>query len=91
VIYDDTGLAAWSLFGGLINMPSVQKLTDQGLRYSQWHTTAPCSPTLSTLLTGRNHHLNGMAAITEGAGDFRMRAAESRQNVPRWRRFSRTG
>ena len=70
VLYDDTGLAAWSPFGGGINMPTLQKLADSGLRYSQWHTTALCSPTRSTLLTGRNHHLNGMAAITEGANGF---------------------
>ncbi len=70
VLFDDTGLAAWSPFGGLINMPTLQKLADQGLMYSQWHTTALCSPTRSTLLTGRNHHLNGMAAITEGANGF---------------------
>ena len=70
VLFDDTGLAAWSPFGGGINMPTLQKLADNGLRYSQWHTTALCSPTRSTLLTGRNHHLNGMAAITEGANGF---------------------
>jgi arylsulfatase A-like enzyme len=70
VLYDDTGLAAWSPFGGRINMPTLQSLADQGLRYTQWHTTALCSPTRSTLLTGRNHHLNGMAAITEAASGF---------------------
>ena len=74
VLYDDTGLAAWSPFGGRINMPTLQKLADRGLMYSQWHTTALCSPTRSTLLTGRNHHLNGMAAITEGANGFPGRA-----------------
>ena len=42
----------------------------RGLIYSQWHTTALCSPTRSTCLTGRNHHLNGMACITEGANGF---------------------
>src|SRR3954452_9281282 len=67
VLYDDTGLAAWSPFGGRINMPTLQKLSDNGLRYSQWHTTALCSPTRSTFLTGRNHHQNGMACITEGS------------------------
>jgi arylsulfatase A-like enzyme len=70
VLYDDTGLAAWSPYGGRINMPTLQRLADQGLRYTQWHTTALCSPTRSTILTGRNHHLNGMAAITEGANGF---------------------
>jgi arylsulfatase len=70
VLYDDTGLAAWSPFGGRINMPTLQKLADRGLMYSQWHTTALCSPTRSTLLTGRNHHLTGNACITEGANGF---------------------
>jgi len=70
VLYDDTGLAAWSPFGGRINMPTLQKLADSGLRYSQWHTTALCSPTRSTLLTGRNHHVNGCACITEASNGF---------------------
>jgi len=70
VLYDDTGLAAWSPFGGRINMPTLQKLADKGLMYAQWHTTALCSPTRSTCLTGRNHHLNGCACITEGSNGF---------------------
>ncbi|MCZ8380169.1 arylsulfatase [Mycobacterium sp. CPCC 205372] len=70
VLYDDTGLAAWSPYGGRINMPTLQRLADNGLMYSQWHTAALCSPTRSMLLTGRNHHLNGMASITEGAQGF---------------------
>ena len=51
-------------------MPTLQKLADNGLIYSQWHTTALCSPTRSTILTGRNHHLNGMSCITEAANGF---------------------
>jgi arylsulfatase A-like enzyme len=70
ILYDDTGLATWSPFGGRVNMPTLQKLADKGLIYSQWHTTALCSPSRSTLLTGRNHHVNGMACITEGANGF---------------------
>ena len=70
VLYDDTGLSAWSPYGGRINMPTLDKLAKNGLTYTQWHTVALCSPTRSTLLTGRNHTLNGMAAITEGANGF---------------------
>ena len=70
MLYDDTGLAAWSPFGGRINMPTLQKLADNGLTYSQWHTTALCSPTRSTFLTGRNHHVNRCASIMEGADGF---------------------
>ena len=70
VLYDDTGLAAWSSYGGGINMPTFDRLAANGLTYTQWHTCALSSPTRSTLLTGRNHHLNGMAAITEGSNGF---------------------
>jgi arylsulfatase len=70
ILYDDTGLAAWSTYGGRINMPTLDRLAANGLTYTQWHTTALCSPSRSTILTGRNHHLNGMAAITEAASGF---------------------
>ena len=70
VLYDDTGLAAWSPFGGRIRMPTLERLADNGLMYSQWHTTALCSPTRSCFLTGRNHHQNGMACITEASTGF---------------------
>src|SRR5262249_54453621 len=70
VLYDDTGPAAWSPYGGRISMPTLQRLADNGLMYTQWHTCALCSPTRSTILTGRNHHLNGMAQITEGADGY---------------------
>ena len=70
ILYDDTGLGAWSPYGGRISMPTLDSLAADGLTFTQWHTTALCSPTRSTLLTGRNHHLNGMAAITEAANGF---------------------
>ncbi len=70
VLYDDTGLAAWSPYGGRIQMPTMDRLAAGGLTYSQWHTTALCSPTRSCFLTGRNHHQNGFAQIAEGAQGF---------------------
>jgi arylsulfatase len=70
VLYDDTGCAAWSPYGGRIQMPTLQRLADDGLTYSQWHTTALCSPTRSTFLTGRNHHSNGFATISESSTGF---------------------
>ena len=70
VLYDDTGLAAWSPYGGRINMPTMQRLADNGLTYTQWHTSALCSPTRSMFLTGRNHHVNRCAAIMEGTNGF---------------------
>ncbi|TFV98038.1 arylsulfatase [Leifsonia flava] len=70
VLYDDTGTAAWSPYGGRINMPTMDRLAGNGLTYSQWHTTALCSPTRSTFLTGRNHHQNGFATISESSTGF---------------------
>ena len=70
VLYDDTGQAAWSPYGGRIQMPTMQRLADRGVTYSQWHTTALCSPTRSTFLTGRNHHANGFATISETSTGF---------------------
>jgi len=70
VLYDDTGLAAWSPYGGRIEMPTMQKLADNGIMYSQWHTTALCSPTRSCFLTGRSQHVNRSGSITEGSNGF---------------------
>ena len=70
VLYDDTGLAAWSPYGGRIDMPTMDRLAQDGVTYTQWHTTALCSPTRSTFLTGRNHHVNRCASITEGSMGF---------------------
>jgi len=70
VLYDDTGQAAWSPYGGRINMPTMDRLAANVLTYSQWHTTALCSPTRSTFLTGRNHHSNGFATISESSTGF---------------------
>jgi arylsulfatase A-like enzyme len=70
ILYDDTGQAAWSPYGGRINMPTMDRLAKNGLTYSQWHTTAVCSPTRSCFLTGRNHHHNGFGSIAEMALGF---------------------
>jgi arylsulfatase len=70
VLFDDTGMASWSPYGGRINMPTLQRLADNGLTYTQWHTTALCSPTRSCFLTGRNHHVNRSASITEASNGF---------------------
>ncbi len=70
ILYDDTGLAAWSPYGGRINMPTMDKLAADGLTYTQWHTVALCSPTRSCINTGRNHNLNGMGSITEAPNGF---------------------
>jgi arylsulfatase len=70
VLLDDFGFGQSSAFGGPINMPTVEKLASNGLRYNQFHTTAMCAPTRMALLTGRNHHMANMGSITETATAF---------------------
>ncbi len=70
VLVDDFGFGMSSAFGGPIHMPFAEKLAANGLRYNRFHTTALCSPTRTALLTGRNHHSNNMAGITEVATAF---------------------
>jgi len=70
VLIDDMGFGQSSTFGGPINMPTVDRLANGGLRYNQFHTTALCSPTRTALLSGRNHHMNNMGSITETATAF---------------------
>ena len=70
VLIDDIGFGHSSAFGGPIQMPTVDRLANNGLRYNRFHTTALCSPTRTALLTGRNHHSNNAGAIMEVATAF---------------------
>jgi arylsulfatase A-like enzyme len=70
IVLDDVGFSATSCYGGPIETPNLDRIAGQGVRYTQWHTTALCSPTRSCLLTGRNHTRNSMACITEAAVGF---------------------
>jgi arylsulfatase A-like enzyme len=67
IVLDDTGFGHLGCFGGLAKTPNIDALAADGLRYGNMHTTALCSPSRSCMLTGRNHHSNGMACITEGS------------------------
>jgi arylsulfatase A-like enzyme len=70
VLIDDMGFGQSSAFGGPIQMPTVERLANAGLRYNEFHTTALCSPTRSALLSGRNHHINNFGSIAETATAF---------------------
>jgi len=65
IMTDDVGFGASSPFGGPIDTPTLDRLAANGLRYTQFHTTALCSPTRAALLTGRNHHTNASGVIME--------------------------
>ncbi len=70
VLIDDIGFGHSSAFGGPINMPTLDRLAGNGLKYNRFHTTALCSPTRTALLTGYNHHSNNAGAIMEVATAF---------------------
>ncbi len=70
VVLDDVGFSAMEPFGGLIETPNIKRIAAQGLTYTNFHTTALCSPTRSCLMTGRNHTTNGMGCITEATSGF---------------------
>jgi arylsulfatase A-like enzyme len=70
IVLDDVGFSVLGSYGGPIETPNIDRIVSAGARYTQFHTTALCSPTRSCLLTGRNHTRNSMACITEAAIGF---------------------
>ncbi|TSD99685.1 arylsulfatase [Skermania sp. ID1734] len=70
IVLDDVGFGTFGCYGGPVETPNIDRIAERGLRYSQWHTTALCSPTRAALLTGRNHTTCGMACIAEGSTGF---------------------
>jgi arylsulfatase len=70
IVLDDTGFGQLGCYGSPIATPHIDSLAAGGLRYNRMHTTALCSPSRSCIITGRNHHSNGMAAITELATGY---------------------
>ena len=70
VLLDDVGFGQFSVSGGAVSSPNMEKLFNEGVYYNRFHTTALCSPTRAALLTGRNHHTAGTGIITELATGY---------------------
>jgi arylsulfatase len=70
IVLDDTGFGHLGCYGSPIATPNLDSLAEGGVSYSNMHTTALCSPTRTCILTGRNHHSNNMACITEGSTGY---------------------
>lgn len=70
IVWDDVGYGTMETFGGPVETPNMTRIADSGIRFSNFHTTALCSPTRSSLLTGRNATSNNMACIVEGSAGF---------------------
>src|SRR5882672_9103050 len=70
IMTDDVGFGAPSTFGGVIPTPAMDRIAKNGLRYTNFHSTALCSPSRAALITGRNHHVAGFGVVGEGATGF---------------------
>jgi arylsulfatase A-like enzyme len=70
IMTDDAGYGVASTFGGVIPTPALDRVAKAGLRYTQFHSTALCSPTRAALITGRNHHSVGAGVVLEQATGF---------------------
>ena len=70
IMTDDQGYGVCSTFGGVIPTPALDRVAAAGLRYTQFHSTALCSPTRAALITGRNHHSVGFGVISEVSTGF---------------------
>ena len=70
IVLDDTGFGQLGCYGSPISTPNLDRIAADGLRLNNMHTTALCSPSRSCIVTGRNHHSNGMACITEFATGY---------------------
>jgi len=70
IMTDDAGFGVPSTFGGVIPMPTMDRIAKEGLRYNRVFSTALCSPTRAALITGRNHHSAGFGVISEQATGF---------------------
>jgi arylsulfatase A-like enzyme len=65
IMTDDQGYGVSGTFGGVVPTPTMDRIAKAGLRYTQFHSTALCSPTRAALITGRNHHSVGFGVIGE--------------------------
>lgn len=70
IMTDDVGFGAPSTFGGVIPTPALDRIAKMGLRFTNFHSTALCSPTRAALITGRNHHSAGYGVIAEQATGY---------------------
>src|SRR6478736_6266758 len=70
IMTDDVGFAAPSTFGGVIPTPALDRIANDGLRYTNFHSTALCSPTRAALITGHNHHSAHFGQVAEAATGY---------------------
>lgn len=81
VLFDDMGFGSLGCYGSEISTPNIDALASRGLIYNNFHTTALCSPTRASLLTGRDHHAVGMSTIANADSGFPSKRGLIRHNA----------
>ena len=81
ILLDNLGFGATKPFGGVIEMPTLERLAKDGLIYNNFHTAPLCSPSRVALLTGRNPHSANMGSVAEVATAFPGQTAERPNSV----------
>jgi len=83
IMTDDQGYGVSGTFGGVVPTPAMDRIAQMGLRYTQFHSTALCSPTRAALITGRNHHSVGSALFRSNQPAIRVTTALLDRRAPR--------
>jgi len=65
IMTDDTGFGVTSTFGGVVPTPTLDRIAANGLRYTNFNSTALCSPSRAAIITGRNHHSMGFGVVAD--------------------------
>ncbi|KAI0020417.1 putative arylsulfatase [Xylariomycetidae sp. FL0641] len=71
IVADDLGFSDTSPYGGEIHTPNLMKLANEGLRMTNFHTAASCSPTRAMLLSGTDSHIAGLGAMAENMAPYK--------------------
>jgi hypothetical protein len=91
IVLDDVGFSAMGCYGGPVETPNIDRIAAAGVRFTQWHTTALCSPTRSCLLTGRNHTATRWRVLLSSRSGSPTPAARSHRGTAWSRRSSASG
>ena len=81
ILCDDVGYSDFGCFGSEIPTPNIDRLAEEGLRYTNFHVMPMCSPTRAALLTGRNAHAAGVGWVAHADPGFPGYAMELPEDV----------
>jgi len=78
IVADDLGFSDLGCFGGEINTPNIDNLARDGVRFTDFHAAAACSPSRAMLMTGTDHHIAGLGNLIEWTNTSGQNAAKGR-------------